>query len=84
MSSYRVFDQCPLGLEIALRDGTGRFHIARTSSDVPPVGTELAGLQPRRGQGTVLAAKGGQMFPVTLQVVDCGLQTIFDRLHPAP
>lgn len=60
MNSYRVFDQSPLGLEIALRGGTGRFHIARTSTDVPTVGTELAGVQPWPGLGTLLAAAGGR------------------------
>lgn len=84
MNSYRLFDQSPLGLEIALRGGTGRFHIARTSTDVPTVGTELAGVQPWPGLGTRLAAAGGRMYRVTFELVGCSLQTTFDRLHRAP
>jgi hypothetical protein len=83
MNSYRVFDQCRLGQEFALRDAEGRFHIARTTADMPTVGTELAGVQPRPGLGTLMAATGGRMYRVTFELVDCSLQTTFDRLHPA-
>jgi hypothetical protein len=83
VNNYRVFDQSPQGLEVALRDVSGRFHIARTSANVPNVGTELAGVLPHAGRGTLLAAENGQMFRVTFELVDCSLQTTFDRLHPA-
>ncbi len=82
MNSYRVFDQCRLGKEIALCDGQGRFHIASILSEVPAVGADLNGVPPTLGLGTLLASTRGQMFRVTFEVVDCTLESAFERLHP--
>ncbi len=82
MNSYRVFDQCRLGKEIALCDGQGRFHIASISSELPSVGSDLSGVPPTLGLGTLLASTRGQMYRVTFEVVDCSLESAFQRLHP--
>lgn len=88
MSSYRVFDQCGRGNEIALCDGQGRFHIASIASiasivsDVPSVGTDLNGVLPTLGLGALMACTRGQMYRVTFEVVDCTLESAFNRLHP--
>ena len=82
MNSYRVFDKCGLGNEIALCDGQGRFHIASIASHVPSVGTDLKGVLPTLGSGALMASTRGQMYRVTFEVVDCTLESAFSRLHP--
>ena len=82
MISYEVFDHSPIGREVALRDQAGRFHIARTAIERPLVSTELSGAQPKPGFGTLLATPTGQMYRVIFELVDCSLESIFDRLHP--
>lgn len=82
MNRYRVFDQCPLGREIALRDSAGRFYVARTSFGVPTVGTELEGALPQLRLHSLLTAPDGRKYRVTFELVDCSLQKSFDRLHP--
>lgn len=77
-----MFDQCRLGKEIALCDSGGRIHVASISSEMPSVGTDLSGLQATRGLGTVLATTRGQTYRVTFEIVDCGLESAFERLHP--
>jgi hypothetical protein len=82
MHHYRVYEKSPTGAEIALHDSGGRYHVARTISDAPPVGADLRGSQPGLGFRVLQCATTGKTFRVAFQLIDGNRQHTLEILHP--
>jgi hypothetical protein len=81
MHKFQVFESSRKGAAIALIDGQGQCHIARTLGSAPPVGAELDG---PRGLGPVRlrCTTTGRMFQVAFVQQNLDRQTSIERLHP--
>jgi len=56
---------------IALCDSEGLFHVARTATGVPAVGTPLVGNGPQLGFGLLLGESFDTVYRVTFEAVRC-------------
>lgn len=74
MSSYTVLDATPLlsGQALCLRDEEGRYHVVRTTAEVPEIGLRLKGQRPRLGLELLVGASTGQVFRVVFEALNCG------------
>lgn len=73
MQCYTVLDATPLltGQALCLRDLQGRYHVARTTAEVPAIGQRLSGSAPRIGFSMLVAVVTGQVFRVVFESLDC-------------
>jgi hypothetical protein len=81
MHRFYVRESCQSASAIALQDGDGRFHLARATAILPPVGTELEGALPRLGFSILLGASTGRVYRVIFELVDAELQVTMARLQ---
>ena len=72
MHRYRVTEIGPEGARIALRDSTGKRHLALAMNDVPAVGTDLHGSLPGLGFRVLSCLLTDRTFRVTFEKIDCG------------
>lgn len=69
MYLYRVYDACAHIRQITLRDGAGRYHLARITSDLPPLWEELEGERPALGF-SLLRSSSGEHFSAHFEAID--------------
>jgi hypothetical protein len=81
MTLYFVLDTCAENHLLMLYDSFGMYHVAHTAAALPETGTELHGTAPCLGSHILHATATGQVFRVNFEVIDCGQQAAFDRLH---
>jgi hypothetical protein len=77
---YRVAFASPDARAIAVRDAYGRCHVARSTLDLPAVGSELHGAQPILGFCILAGPSTRQFFRVTFELVGCDSQAAQRRL----
>ncbi len=80
LQRYRVTDLNREDRSIALRDGAGVFHAARSTGDMPELGDTLEG-RPACLGSAILTGRGEQAFTVIFDLVDVARQDAWDRLH---
>ncbi len=69
MYLYRVYGACIDIRQIALRDGAGRYHLARIASRLPALWEELEGERPALGF-SLLRSCSGELFRAFFESVD--------------
>ena len=79
MHRFRVTDRDADGQWIALSDSAGRHHIARATSDVPPVGVTLAGSKPGLGFRVLACTQTDRPFRVIFEQIDVDRSVINER-----
>jgi hypothetical protein len=69
MHNYRVYDVCAQARTVALRDASGRQHLARITSGMPRLWDELQGDMPALGF-SLLLTQTGRVFRAIFEVVN--------------
>jgi hypothetical protein len=69
MHSYRVYDVCAQTQKVALRDSSGRQHMARLTAGMPRLWDELQGDMPALGFSLLLTQEG-RAFRAIFEVVN--------------
>ena len=80
MYRYSVVDTNTQDRAIALQDPAGRYHVARSTSDMPSIGSHLEGELPHLGS-SILLGRHGQVFTLIFDMVNASQGDTFDRLH---
>jgi hypothetical protein len=70
VQTYRVVDGRFAEDCVALKDGDGLYHVARSLSQAPLAGTALTGAQPHLGFGVLQCAESGRMFRVIFEAIN--------------
>jgi hypothetical protein len=72
MHQYLVLDANARGKAVAVCDSEGKYHLVRTTAEMPAVGSELHGAGPGSGFRLLLAVKSGKVFGAVFDLIDCG------------
>jgi len=70
MHKYRVVHRTDGDEFVALRDGSGRFHVARSLKEKPPMRALLHGARPHLGFGMLLCLESGEMYRVIFERIN--------------
>ena len=70
MQTYRVVDARVPEDCVALKDGDGRYHLARSLKQPPLAGTALTGAAPHLGFDVLQCAESGRMFRVIFEAIN--------------
>ena len=79
MHRYHVEAISDQGRAIALRDCTGKYHLARATAEVPTVGAALDGALPGLGFGVLVAPDTRRFFRVMFELVGCDRLATLER-----
>jgi hypothetical protein len=82
MDRYVVLDATADGRLLVLRDGRGRYHVARPGLTAPPLGADLEGFEPERGSALLASVPAGPVYRVTFEHLDISQQAALNMLHP--
>ena len=82
MLRLKVWEASAEGAEIAMLDGDGRCHVARTLGPTPTVGTTVLGRSMHLGRIIVVSDPGRRRYRLDIVEVDCDRQHAIERLHP--
>ncbi len=70
MHKYRVVHRTDDDEFVALRDGSGRYHVARPLKAKPPLRALLQGDKPHLGFGMLLCTQSGQVFRMIFERIN--------------
>jgi len=71
MHRYHVTEIHDDGNSVSLRDSSGCFHVARAMTELPAVGTNLAGSLPGLGYRVLLCTLTSRVFRLTFERINC-------------
>ena len=85
MNPYRVVESRPDEKRLALRSGSGRFHLIRALNALPAEGAILHGDRPHLGFGLLLCRRSGDVYRVIFESINNReLAFDFGWMQPAP
>lgn len=70
MHKYRVVHWVEGEARVALRDGNGRFHVARALKASPPMRAVLKGARPHLGFGLLMCEQTGENFRLIFERIN--------------
>ena len=80
MADFVVLDSSKKGQRVVLLDHLGRYHVARATDSLPPIGAELIGTYPTGGLRVLVAESNGDVFRVTFEATYCKPPITLDGL----
>jgi hypothetical protein len=84
MADFIVVDVDAERRRLALLDRAGRYHIASTTTGMPPVCAYVRGFNPERGFGLLVEVQTGQVHRIVFEAVDCSHEKALVLLHEMP